>query len=52
MLTDNRQTLAYVQRQRGIGYNRAANLLEAREAAGLVSPPGHAGKRTVIAPNR
>lgn len=52
VLTDNRPSISYVQRQLGIGYNRAANLLEAMEAAGLVSPPGHAGKRTVIAPNR
>lgn len=52
VLTDNRPSISYVQRQLGIGYNRAANLLEAMEAAGLVSAPGHAGKRTVLVPNR
>lgn len=52
VVTDNRPSISYVQRQLGIGYNRAANLLEAMEAAGVVSPPGHAGKRTVLVPNR
>jgi S-DNA-T family DNA segregation ATPase FtsK/SpoIIIE len=39
-----------VQRQFRIGYNRAARLVEAMEAAGLVSSMGINGQREVIAP--
>lgn len=35
-----------------IGYNRAANILEAMEAAGLVSKPNAMGKRTTLVPDR
>jgi S-DNA-T family DNA segregation ATPase FtsK/SpoIIIE len=39
-----------VQRKLRIGYNRAARLIEAMEAAGVVTAMGHNGSREVIAP--
>ena len=40
-----------IQRRFNIGYNRAANLLESMEAAGIVSKPNPAGKREVLVKN-
>ncbi len=48
VLEDKRPTTSYVQRRFNIGYNRAANLLEAMEDAGIISKPNPAGKREIL----
>ncbi|WP_156504541.1 DNA translocase FtsK, partial [Oleiphilus sp. HI0066] len=48
--TTRRVSISSVQRKLKIGYNRAANLVEAMEQAGVVSEAGHNGSREVLAP--
>jgi S-DNA-T family DNA segregation ATPase FtsK/SpoIIIE len=37
-----------VQRRLGIGYNRAATLIERMEKEGLIGAANHAGKREIL----
>ncbi len=48
VIEERRASSSYVQRRFGIGYNRAANLIESMERAGIVSKPNAAGKREVL----
>ena len=48
VLEQRRASTSFVQRRFSIGYNRAANLLESMEAAGIVSKANAAGKREIL----
>ncbi len=52
VLESRRASISAVQRKLRIGYNRAARLIEAMEAAGLVTPMNSNGSREVVVPNR
>jgi S-DNA-T family DNA segregation ATPase FtsK/SpoIIIE len=48
VLRDRKASTSYVQRRLGIGYNRAASLVERMEDEGLIGPANHAGKREIL----
>ena len=50
VLSTQRPTISSIQRHLSIGYNRAANLIEAMEEAGIVSAPDNSGKRKILVP--
>ncbi len=47
---DRKCSTSYIQRKLGIGYNKAARLVEQMEDAGLVSSANHVGKREILIP--
>ena len=51
IVTESRRaSVSGIQRRLKIGYNRAARMIEAMEAAGLVGPLQTNGSREVLAP--
>ncbi|HYG28242.1 MAG TPA: DNA translocase FtsK, partial [Caulobacteraceae bacterium] len=48
VLRDGKASTSYVQRRLGIGYNRAASIIERMEKEGIVGPANHAGKRDIL----
>jgi DNA segregation ATPase FtsK/SpoIIIE, S-DNA-T family len=52
VIRDKKCSTSYIQRRLGIGYNRAASLVERMEKDGLVGPANHVGKREIISGNR
>lgn len=49
---DRKCSTSYIQRKLGIGYNKAARLVEQMEEAGLITPANHVGKREILIPER
>jgi len=49
---DRRATTSYLQRRLGIGYNRAASLIERLEDEGIIGPANRAGKREIFVDDR
>ena len=52
VLESRRASISSVQRKLRVGYNRAARLIEAMEAAGVVSPMNANGSREILVPDR
>ncbi|MBC7282469.1 DNA translocase FtsK [Hoeflea sp.] len=50
VLRDGKASTSYIQRRLGIGYNRAASLIERMENEGIISAANHAGKREILVP--
>jgi S-DNA-T family DNA segregation ATPase FtsK/SpoIIIE len=50
VLRDGKASTSYIQRRLGIGYNRAASIIEKMEKEGIVGPANHAGKREILVP--
>lgn len=45
---DKKASTSYIQRRLGIGYNKAATLIERMEEEGIITPADHVGRREVI----
>ena len=52
VIKDRKCSTSYIQRKLGIGYNKAARLVEQMEEEGLVSPSNHVGKREILVPEQ
>ena len=49
VMRDKKCSTSYIQRRLGVGYNRAASIVERMEQEGLVGAPNHVGKREILA---
>ncbi len=52
VVKDRKCSTSYIQRKLGIGYNKAARLVEQMEEQGLVSAANHVGKREILVPEQ
>ncbi len=48
VVRDKKPTISYIQRRLGIGYNKAATIIERMEAEGIVSAPDMNNKRQIL----
>jgi len=48
VVRDKKPTISYIQRRLGIGYNKAATIIERMENEGVVSAPDAGGKRHIL----
>ena len=48
VVRDKKPTISYIQRRLGIGYNKAATLIERMESDGIISSPDTSGKRHIL----
>ncbi|SDO01521.1 DNA segregation ATPase FtsK/SpoIIIE, S-DNA-T family [Lutimaribacter pacificus] len=51
-IKDRKCSTSYIQRKLGIGYNKAARLVEQMEDEGIVSTANHVGKREILVPEQ
>ncbi|WP_062762215.1 DNA translocase FtsK [Falsirhodobacter sp. alg1] len=49
---DRKCSTSYIQRKLGVGYNKAAKLVEQMEDQGVVTPANHVGKRDILLPEQ
>ena len=49
---DRKCSTSYIQRKLGVGYNKAAKLVEQMEDQGVVTPANHVGKREILVEER
>ena len=52
VVKDRKCSTSYIQRKLGIGYNKAARLVEQMEDNSLVSSANHVGKREILVPEQ
>jgi DNA segregation ATPase FtsK/SpoIIIE, S-DNA-T family len=52
VIQDRKCSTSYIQRKLGIGYNKAARLVEQMEDEGIVTTANHVGKREILVPEQ
>ncbi len=52
VIQDRKCSTSYIQRKLGIGYNKAARLVEQMEDEGIVTAANHVGKREILVPEQ
>ena len=48
VMRDKKCSTSYIQRRLGVGYNKAASIVERMEKEGMVGAPNHVGKREIL----